>query len=120
MKNDVLTSNATLPQSLSTSTALRQQGTSVCMPCPAHVAKFNLRESHYHHHQYKTLYCGLNHSGLQFVGNLRVLYQGCRVDGVTILTHHSSGLPESSNLSEELHYHAEAQCLLDSCEAELI
>ena len=72
MKNDVLTSYPTFPQSLSTSTAQRQQGTSVCMPCPAHVATFYLRESHHHHHhRYQTLYCGLYRSGLQLCGNLR-------------------------------------------------
>jgi len=53
------------------------------MPCPAHVAMFYLRESHH----YQTLYCGLNWSGLQFGVNLRVLYQGCRVDGVTMFKH---------------------------------
>jgi len=89
MKNDVLTSYPTFPESLSTSTDQRQQGTSVCMPCqckprPAQAATFYLRESHHLHH---TLYCGLNHSGLQLGGNLRVLYQGCTVDGVTMFKH---------------------------------
>lgn len=69
---------------------------------------------------YQTLHRRLNCSRLQSIGNLRVLYQGCRVDGVTMFTHHLWGLPESLNLCEDLHYHAEAQFLLDSCEAELV
>lgn len=36
MKNYVLTSYPPFPQSLTTSTAQRQQGTSVCMPCQCH------------------------------------------------------------------------------------
>jgi len=51
------------------------------MPCPAYVAKFSLHESHHHHHQSQTLYCGLHPLGLQTDGNLRVLDQGCKVDG---------------------------------------
>jgi len=49
------------------------------MPCPAYIAKFSLHESH--HHQSQTLYCGLHPLGLQTDGNLRVLDQGCKVDG---------------------------------------
>jgi len=89
------------------------------MPCPAHIATFYLRESHHHcHHQ--TLYCGLNRSGLQLGGNLRMPYQECKVDGVTMFKHLWWWLPESSNLCVALHYHAEAQFLLDSCEVELV
>jgi len=50
------------------------------MLCPAYVAKFSLHESH-HHHDSQTLYCGLHPLGLQTDGNLRVLDQGCKVDG---------------------------------------
>jgi hypothetical protein len=58
----------------------------VCIVCimasPAHVAKFSMHESH--SHQSQTSYHGLHLSGLQIGGNLGVLDEGCRVDGVTL------------------------------------
>jgi hypothetical protein len=51
-------------------------------PCPAHIAKFLLCESH--HHQSQNPYHGFHPSGTQTGGNLRVLDQGCWVDGVKL------------------------------------
>ena len=88
------------------------------VPCPAHVAKFLLCESY--HHQSQTPYHGFHPSGLQTGGNLRVLDQGCWVDGIKLCNKLLWWLPESSNVCTALHCHDEARFLLDSCESELI
>jgi len=90
----------------------------VCMLClyQAHVAKFPLRKSH---RQSRTSYCGLHSSGLQIGGNLRMLYRGCRTDGVTLSSQNLWWLPESSNSCATLNCRAESRFLLYSCESEL-
>lgn len=86
------------------------------VPCPAHITKIWLCESHCC--QSQNSYCGLHASGFQIGGNMSMPDRGCRVDGVTISSHILWWLPKSSNLCMALHCHAEARFVLDSCEAE--
>ena len=90
----------------------------LCMLClyQTHVAKFPLRKSH---RQPRTSYCGLHSSGLQIGGNLRMLYRGCRMDGVTLPSQILWRLPESSNSCATLNCRPESWFLLYSCESEL-
>lgn len=85
------------------------------VPCPANVTKFSMCESH--HQQSQTL----NYiAGLPTGGNLRMLDQGCRVEGVTLSNQILCWLPKYPNLFVALHCHDEARFPLDSCETELV
>ena len=86
--------------------------------CLVDVVKFSLRE--WHLYQSQTSYRVLHNSVLQIVGNLRVINQGCRVDGVILSNKILWWLPESSNLCATLHCHAEARFLLNSCHTEFV
>jgi hypothetical protein len=90
MKSDHLNPHPTFPQSICPLLWLCANKEHVCvcvcalsiMASPAHVAKFSMHESY--SHQSQTSYQGLHLSGPQIGGNLRVLDEGCRVDGVTL------------------------------------
>lgn len=122
MKSDGLTPYLIFPQSLCPLLQPYANEEQVCvcfvgtMPCPAHVAKLWLCESHCH--QFQTSYCGLHASGLQIGGNTSVPDWGCRVGGVTISNHILWWLLKYSNLCVALHCHAQARFVLDSYEAE--
>jgi len=88
------------------------------MPCPAHIARYSVHESH--HPQTQTLYHRFLPSGLKVCGSLRVLDWNCQVDRVTLSNQILWWLPEFSDLSVALHCHAEAGFLLNSCEARLV
>jgi hypothetical protein len=61
------------------------------MSCPAYIAKISLRKWHLYCSQ--TTYSTLHYSGFQIVGNLRVIDQGCRVDGVILSNQICDGFP---------------------------
>ena len=70
------------------------------VPCPADVTKFSTCESH--HQQPQTL----NYTArLPTGGNLRMLDQGCRVEGVTLSNQILCRLPKYPNLFAALHCH---------------
>jgi len=104
-------------KSLFTSTTLHQWGTSVCMPCPAHIATFSSCESH---HQSQTSHCKFHHSEILISRNLRMLHWDCRTDGVIQSNHILWWLSKSTNMCAAWQCHDEVRFLLDSGEAEFI
>ena len=69
---------------------------------------------------FSNLHHGLHPPGLQVGGNQRLLDWGCRVAGVTLSNQILWWLSEFLDLYVALQCHAEARCLLDSGDAEII
>jgi len=74
---------------------VRNECVHVCLVCtkrcPAHVAKFSLRESHCLYSQ--TSDRGFYPTGLQIYGNLKMLYLDCRLDGISLPNQIFYGFP---------------------------